>query len=211
MIKKLCLVGGLGLVAAAVFPACSSNSSSNNGSSGSFSSGLPKDASLGGLSAADQKTLCDSLLSYESSASTNTSACKFAGIAQAAIAQFSGAKSDADLQKACSDAETACKNRPAPKVDGGTTTSTCKPLPPNCTATVGELEACITDETAAANQAFASIPECSALTASFFKQDGGGLGRGLGGGTPPASCQTANQKCPGLVGGSSTTPPTPTP
>jgi hypothetical protein len=206
MIKKLCLVGGLGLVAAAVFPACSS-SSSNNGSSGSFSSGLPKDASLGGLSAADQKTLCDSLQSYTSSLPANNSACKLAGIAQAAVSQFGGAKSDADLQKACSDAETACKNRPTPKFDAGTTTSTCKPLPANCTATVGELETCITDGTAASSKAFASIPECSALTASFFKpSDGGGLG-GLG--TTPPSCQPVNQKCPGLVGMSSATPPTP--
>lgn len=186
-----CVLGVLGSVG---LPACSSGGSSGNQTS--FSSGLAKDAPLGGLSDADVSKLCDAIGNYYTTdPALAGSRCHIAGVAAAGLAAaFGGAATDADLQKACSDAESACKKAPPSNADAGA--STCTKPTGTCTATVGEFEACVTDSTAAVNSVLANLPSCATIT----KADLGSAAASDGGGTTtretPASCATVDQKCP---------------
>jgi hypothetical protein len=193
------------LAATGALQACGSSDSDNGGSNSStFSSGLPKDESLGSLSDADSQTLCNALASYSASAAAaqKDSGCKIVGFGAAGLAHnFGSAKTDADVQKACSDAETACKNSPPQRVDAGA--PTCTKPPASCTATVGELETCLTDSSAALSDALSKIPECTSLTVADVTPKDGGL-VGPTGSVP--SCSVVNQKCPGLL---SAAPPGP--
>ncbi len=194
MNRHIVLACVTGLLASAALPACGSSSSSSSGSS--FSSGLSKTASLGDLTDADYAKLCAAMDSYYKSDPAFTNArCHATGLGAAALASLlGGASADADLQKACSDAETACKNAPASGGDGGA--YTCGKPTGTCTATVGEFEACISDATQAVNASIASAPSCATITKADI---GNPLGAGDGGVTKlptPASCQTVDQKCP---------------
>jgi hypothetical protein len=200
---RTALTCALGLCIAAVLGGCSSD----NGGSG-FSTGLPKSESLGGLNGSDAQKVCDAFQNFSGSVIPKSSECKLVGISAATYAAFTGTATDADLQKACSDAVTKCEQNPpqTSHVDAGA--MQCTPPSSNCKATVGDLEACMNDVKTAASQAYANVPDCSSLKASEFKTTDGGLPSStfIPHYTPPASCQSFAQKCPelpiaGAIGG----------
>jgi hypothetical protein len=195
------LMFALTVLATAGVPACgSSDKSGSNGNGSTFSSGLPPGTVAGSLTPSQQQQLCTSISDYAaSSASSSKSAeCKFAGLAAASVtAQFNTAATDADVQKACSGAVSTCENTKLQAFDAGA--STCA-VPPNCNATVGELEQCVNDSNSALQKEFSTIPDCSTVTKSSLSAKDAGLSVNP---ATPASCATAQQKCPGIATGSS--------
>ena len=127
MIRSLNTLCVVTLVVGAVLPACSSKSSGNG--SPTFTSSLPSSQSLGNLSDADESRLCSEISDFETkaAASVQSNPCKLQGIVAAGVAEAfgRGTVTDAQLQKACSDAEQSCAQTPARNFDAGTTTATC--------------------------------------------------------------------------------------
>jgi hypothetical protein len=173
------------------FAACSSSDDQKPG--GTFSSGLPPSSTLGTLSDSDWAKFCGAASAYaEANSGGVDTSCKLAGITAAGFAALSGAMTDADVQKACTDTFNQCK---AATADAGPGTNDCTRKPgASCTATVGEVEACLNDRAAATQAAAASIPACESLTLAQFR-----MPADAGSGTDtPQSCKVASQKCPGL-------------
>lgn len=194
-LRAVWLSCGLILLGSAAVTGCGSDDS-HNGSSTPFASGIPGDKTFDGLSAADVTNLCASLGKYLSTdPGLREATCHSAGFGVALSAGLFGGKSDAELQKMCSDLEAQCKNTPPDMVQ-----STCSKPASACSATVGEFEACVTDFISAATQAFATLPACSSITNESIKKllSGGSSGGGMTMAEAPPSCKTLEQKCPGV-------------
>lgn len=81
--------------------------------------------------------------------------------AAAFLAGLSSTATDADLQSTCASAYDSCL-RPDGGAGGG---FTCTGAPPaNCTTTVAELGACLSDQATATHVAASAVPACSALS-----------------------------------------------
>jgi hypothetical protein len=159
-----------------------------------FSSGIPADKTVDTLTDAEVTNLCSSLGQYISTdPGLQESTCHFAGFGVALSASLFGAASDADLQKMCADTEAKCHE--APLMGEG---STCTKPTSSCSATVGEFEACVTDSLAEATKAFAALPACSSITNASLQMLISSGSSGMTTAVAPASCQTLEQKCPGL-------------
>jgi len=197
MIRLSNVLAVAGVFSLALASACSSSSS---GGGSSFNAGLPASESLGSLSDSDAQKLCDAVRSFSSSnSSVSSQVCVFAGLVAAGVqASLNASASDADLRKACSDAESACQKQPARHVDAGA--ATCSKPDASCTATVGELQTCINDENAAFQNAASSLPTCGSLTRAQLLSEAGPVSTAPQASTP-ASCQTFAQKCPNGAAG----------
>jgi hypothetical protein len=168
---------------------------------GTFSTGLPPNQSLGGLSDADGQKFCDSLNTfYSSNPVFKDFACKSSSyLAAVLLVGFGVAMTDEEAQKTCSDAFDKCASGIA---DGGT--STCKKPSSQCMATTTEFEACVNDSIGVIQGATAGIPACSSITVASLKSDAG---------SPfpmtqdPTSCDVVKTKCPELNMMSSTSSP----
>jgi len=147
---------------------------SAGGSSGSgpFTTSVPGNTPLTGLSGTQQTQLCKDFTTY-ADATLAPALCKSVGLL---LAAFSGGTTDAQLQTACAAGYASCLS-----ADGGATV-TCDPsaTPSTCTATVADLTACFNAQSAAAAQ----IPSCSSLTAASLAS---ALGDG-GSSATPAVC-----------------------
>ncbi len=99
----------------------------------------------------------------------------------------SGVTTDAELQAACQTAYEGCLAEP-PTDDFSE--GACDIPTENCTATVGEGEACLNDTIAAIQALESEIPSCSEVTLADLE--------GLGEVEPeePASCAVMDEKCP---------------
>jgi len=124
-----------------------------------FSSGLPPNQGLSDLSAADGLHLCDRVLAYVRS-DPGDGICRLQGVASASIdVAFSDTgKTDADLRRECAEAQQKC--------DMGIGTKKCEmpKLGADCTGTVSEYEACVSEEIATLDRALSRFPSCSSLT-----------------------------------------------
>ena len=99
---------------------------------------------------------------------------------------------DTTLKDACAQAVTAC-NSSGLETSGGTCdfsgVSTC-----SADATIADFNACVSDEVAAQDAAFASLPPCQTITKSWLNANGDTAGQIY----PPASCLALAAKCPGI-------------
>jgi len=160
---------------------------SAGGSSGSgpFTTSVPGNTPLTGLSGTQQTQLCKDFTTYADS-TLAPALCKLDGLLAAA---FTGGTTDADVQAACAAGYSACLT-----ADGGSTVM-CNQngAPSTCTATVGDLTSCLNMQTAA----FAQIPSCSSLTVASLA---GAFGDG-GSATEPAVCMQFDTggSCDGAV------------
>jgi hypothetical protein len=215
MIRFIRFACGLSLAATVALPACSSSEGSGAGpgsNASAFSSGLPGDRSYAGVTDADIGTLCEAWANYVIGP-VRGAFCKSRvwGAAAAALndAEAMGCGpgnpciefTDADAQKACADAETACE-RPASADEVVTHCDFQKPTP-GCTATVSEFEACVAEYFVIMDESFSGF-SCSTLTVAELKASAG---------RPPSSpagnytaCKTFNDKCPGAFAGTSVSP-----
>ncbi len=191
----------IGVIGAVASSACSSSS----GGSGTFSSGLPSSDTLSGLSDSDIQKLCGEISSFTDSYASNTGACNIAGYAAAAFSkQLGGTTDTTTLRQLCSAAVSQCQAQSG-HIDAGVSASTCQKPSSTCTATVGDLEACLNDAKTAAQKEYAGIPSCSTLTAADLSLTDGSLSVGTA--SEPASCATLNQKCPDFASGSNSGSP----
>jgi len=159
---------------------------------------LPPSTPLATLTPSQQTQLCIDLGKYEANNLSKANACKLSGFF-AAITElsFNSSATDASLQSACSDAVTQCNSAPAQGSTGGqcdfSGIASCA-----TSATIADVNACTTDEVAALNGAFATLPPCQALSNAYLTANPDPTG----GATQPASCVSLQAKCPNVpVGG----------
>jgi hypothetical protein len=178
-------------VALATFPGC--GDSGGSGGSAPVSSGLPSSKPVGGLSATELTQFCKAVDAAFDDPAVNDGICKFAAALGAAVAAgVLPTISDADLQKACSEAYQECTKPDSSPM------SECKPAPASCTATVGEFEKCLSDMKAGFVKLGSTVPACSMLTkASLMEMEMSSPGADP---VPePESCKIVDKKCPGMV------------
>jgi hypothetical protein len=154
-----------------------------------FTTSVPADQPLGGLSDDELTQLCADGHQFASDADVQKDNCRLAGYLSAAFSvAFQPDATDSDLRKLCSDSYDQC-------IASGSQTQPCNRPPANCTATVGEYVTCINDQAEAQHAFVATIPACKTLTRASLTADGG---TATAGPAYPASCQAAMAKCSGL-------------
>ncbi len=163
-------------------------SSGTGGGSGNSVTGVSSSKAITTLSATEATQLCNDIYSYFNTAIPRATACKWNGLARASS---SSSHTQDDLRTGCSLAENSCLQSDA----GAFSNPGCGDLPTkNCTATVAQYAACITDEVTAFNQTVNGFPECTAVTLP----DTSAIFDALAGGTPPTSCTSLGDTCPAL-------------
>jgi hypothetical protein len=163
------------------------------GGSGTFSTSVPGDRPLNGLSSSEIATLCADAANHIANSGLKQDSCHITGFAEAAYqATSSSNATDAELQAACSQASMRCLT--------STTAPNCF-VPPraDCTATVAELTACANDDWAQTHALASKVPACSGISRAVISSanSNGGLALAL-----PASCRTYQSKCSSSGGGS---------
>ena len=184
-----------GLFTVAALVGCGSSS---GGGGGGFSTSVPSGTKLASLTTAQAAQLCTDLTTYENTQSTTQTAdfCKSVGIDAAFSAQAGSTTplTDAQVQNDCTIGYTECTSADG-GVSGGVNcdSTTFAGAPTTCTASVSDVQKCISDMNAADVTYFAAVPSCSALTAAnlstaeaMLNGDGGNSG----GAPEPASCTT---------------------
>ncbi|HVU02410.1 MAG TPA: hypothetical protein VHE30_11690, partial [Polyangiaceae bacterium] len=171
MHKTVRKVLGVGAVAGLFVAACGGDSSSGGGNGGgAFTSGVPSDQPISSLGDGDVQKFCAAIQHYlESDAELKTAQCHFGGVSAAIfMALFNASATDADLQKACTDTENGCMHA------SSTSSGTCSKPTGTCTATVGELEACMTDSFAEVESTINEFPPCATLKRADVSPSTGG-------------------------------------
>lgn len=168
--------------------------SGDDDGAGSGGSGLPADQPVSELTEAELQQLCSSM--GEGAAVRMADVCKMTGLMAAALeAAFAGTADVAALRETCRSTREQCL---ASDPEPATTTESCT-VPANCTATVGEVEACVDASAAQARQAYAAMPSCESLEAS----DLDGTSTTTETATTPPACAALETTCPGMVSDSS--------
>jgi hypothetical protein len=163
------------------------------GSSGGSPTSLPPSTKLMTLTPAQQMQICTDLTNYSVKNISQANVCKFAGITVAALVLASDPSTpDSSLREACSQAVTQCNSTP-PDTSGSTCdfsgVETC-----SADATIADFNACAKDGVAAENAAFAALPACSAISASYLSSTSDPTTN-----IPePPSCVSLDAKCPGV-------------
>jgi hypothetical protein len=164
--------------------------SGGGGSGGGSVTSVSGSKSLNTLTAAEKTQLCNDSGAYAGRVLSKANACK-------AIAFLGGIfadpppQTDAEAQAACMTTYNQCLAAPA---TGGT--NTCDDIPANCTATVDQYSACLSEGVAAASQTFAAFPSCNMVT---LMSNPGGSGGSGGTSTPTsAACMAFQAACPGF-------------
>jgi hypothetical protein len=159
----------------------------SGGSAPGFSSGLPAEKPLNGLTEDEQAVLCDSLTDYSYD--------RLLGDAQEAFCRYTAllgagrsmAETDAELRGECAGLFEACLMLEREDLTTGGV-QTCPTIGAACTATVTEYERCFTDAQLAYEAALADLPACEGITLDDFPVQ-------LPVPTQPASCVRYAQKC----------------
>jgi hypothetical protein len=129
-------------------------------SGSTFSPGVDGNKPINQLSDTELQTIC---MNIESQPSLKEEQCRSLGLVFAAVGA-GPTTTDAELQATCATAYSQCEN-PAAAGDldaGVTTTNSCNRPGASCTATVGQLSACINEIIAMPDP----IPPCNQLTAA---------------------------------------------
>jgi hypothetical protein len=181
------LAGGLAMAGGGCDDGDGGNGNTDGGGGG-VSSGLAPTKPVNTLTPGEVTQLCKAMEDAVNAPAVSDSLCKFLSVVGAGVAAtFVPATTEAQLRMSCTTGYDECKKEPARAIDCGASA-------PACTATVAEVEKCLSDETAAVIALGASVPACAALTKAALN-------------TPPstdpleeiASCKSLDQKCPDLI------------
>lgn len=179
--SAMAAVAAMAVVAASAASSCGGSGGGTTG----FSTSVPGDKPLSGLTAAELSTLCmDIGRAFANDSAFKSSACKFAGFTTAAFLLIDPQVTDAALQAACMQTYDACLANPG--------TGMCEMPDATCMATVSELGACIGDTKVSFQQLAAAIPSCGSLTKASLGSGGGDAGTPM----ESAACMAFNAKCP---------------
>jgi hypothetical protein len=181
----------VGVIVAGYALACAACGDSGSAGPSAVSSGLPPTKVVGTLTTTETTQLCKTVEDAFKDPAVTDGLCRFTAIFAAVAATLAlPSATDAQLQMACTMGYTECKK------PQNQTTNQCKAPPASCTATVGEVEKCLADMKSSLANLGAAVPACSTLTKATLGSsppDTAGLTQ------EPDSCETINQKCPGLV------------
>ena len=205
------LILSLCVVALAACGSDDKKSSSGGGAGGGggggavdIDTGLEGSAAMNSFSAAEIQAACDKALAQAEAAADavmveyaddlKEGGCTMAGMMAAAFAP-----AGTDATAACEEARTACMSAPAEGEEEPEEEDTCAGDLADCTATVDEVEACVSDQISAD---LASIKPMATAMAAMSCDDAGEPGE-MGeepAETPdPASCTAIKDKCPALL------------
>ena len=160
--------------------------SSATGGAGGTVTTVSGSKSIGALSTTEGTQLCNDTYAYFGSAIPQATTCKWQGLAYAVQ---SSAPSDTVLQQQCTKQLNTCQQAADPWANN----SGCNTLPADCTATVAEYSACISDEVTAFEQTVDGLPTCTTVTMSTTSSvNDAELA------APPASCAALMNACPDL-------------
>jgi hypothetical protein len=164
-----------------------------------FVSSFPATQSLGATPLMQQDQICQELFDFEEkgafAAVKHEYGCKVVSIAAALeIVNSQGGTTDAQVQAACQSRATNCVLTP----DRGDCSLGDALNPTLCTATVGDLEACVNDLAALYPAAIAAIPSCDTLTVAEVMA-GAGMGELFNASENLASCMSYQDKCSGAT------------
>lgn len=132
-----------------------------------FSTGLPPSTVLSALRDADARALC---LAYQRVLPRLANCASFGMLASFNLAfdpnyaGGGGPTSDARLQRACSETRSQCEE----SLHGATPKECDSSRPPDCSATVGQYEACINDQLQSVSTSIAATPSCEDLRCASF-------------------------------------------
>jgi len=186
MLKRLLRLSCVLAIGAGFVASCGSGGS---GSSPTAVTTVDGTKPLNTLTAAETTQLCNDTGAYMERVVSKANTCKMAATMAAA---FASPTSDAAAQAACTPVYNQCMAGPA-----SSTTQTCDPIPADCTATVAQYSACVTDSLVALNQLLGAIPSCNAITlAELSDSSTGGTTTDT---TTPASCQAIESACPSFL------------
>ncbi len=191
---KVVLMRNWGLllaVAAATVAGCSDDGGDGDGNGGSATTGVSSSKTLTSLTESEQQRVCEYMASKVSYSVEDT--CKMMGVMTAGLTIGVGTTTDADLRQACQAGYDGCLQSESASEEP--VEETCEPIDASCTATVGELEACMQDTSRILDEFFAEVPACSALTAAYFQQSTSEA-ETLPSMEDSAACATLEQKCP---------------
>jgi len=172
---------------------------SSGGGGPTFSTRVPSGSAVNTLTPAQLTQLCNDIDSFTSKELSSTSICQAATVAIVAqqAAQNTGL-SDAELQLLCSsEMSVVCSSGTTGSPDGGA--SNCG-SGANCTATVGQISACLNDQGAAIARYEGMFPACNAVTRA--KLAAINLDAGI---AKPASCTALQSSCPSFASASTST------
>lgn len=167
-------------------------SGGTTGTGSGFTTSIGSGTKITGLTSGQATQLCSDIESYE-----NRTLTPITCPALPAIEGLDAANDDlienssatgAELQAACTARKADAGTCPiSSSADAGLDSCDISSVPSTCTATVGDLTACLDDMVTSYSQFVAAIPTCTTLTpaivAAYFAADGGG-----GGPADPASC-----------------------
>lgn len=172
------------------------------GGSSGFSTGVPGNKPLGTLTPAEAKTLCMNALNYLqkqlTSGNFREQQCRAIGVGFASLG-LTSTTTDQAVQQACTAGYALCQTSLTADGgitfdnDGGTDSCSTTDIPPTCTATASQYEACVNESFSAANNIY---PPCNQLTVAkaqmLLATDGGTVN------TSGPACTAFEAACPGL-------------
>jgi hypothetical protein len=159
---------------------------SSSANLGGFSSSVDGQRAIQDLTADERTTLCNEVAAFE----TRSGALTDLGELDCRLNAFVGitSQSDAEIRSACQEEYDLCKASVQP------TSGPCMFPTGNCLATVADLTLCVNDMFRWTQDALASTPMCSELTAATLEARRRNPELPL-----PASCMAITQKCPGAA------------
>ena len=160
-----------------------SSSSGGTGSGGSSGTTVSGGKTLGSLTPSEATQLCKDTSAYFGQNISQATLCKEAGLGYAVS---SSAPTDAQLQKNCTSQEASC-------LQGGPAVANCTSITANCSATVAQYLACITDRVADFNQQVSALASCATVTLPDLAAVWAFMSADL-----PASCTQVTDQCPTL-------------
>jgi hypothetical protein len=173
-----------GFLALNILPGCG-----GGGGEGTFTTSVPGDRPLGGLTPGELITFCADGQKFSAQPTVKQDRCRLAAFLGAAdVATFSPTATDADLKMACSQVYDNCSS----------STPNCPHPPATCTATVAELTTCATATAAQTHDLAGKLPDCGAIDRASINASANVLGTVM---DRPASCQPLDMKCSGSSSG----------
>jgi hypothetical protein len=186
------MVSGLALALAVTGCAGEGQGEGESGDGATFTTSLAGDRPLTSLNESELDTLCADQAMFLSGAAFRADACRLSAVLAAAFSTLGeGEVTDASLRAACSNAYSECLN-------AGARASMCEAERPvaSCTATVGDVAACLNDGAAQAHLLAIEAPDCDSLSTADVTSMSGELPAGVTG--ESESCQRLQTSCPSI-------------
>ena len=181
----------LSLAALATGIGCGEESQPSPGYMGPLLPGVAGDRALTSLNPTEHEAFCTARINAAKVAlgplATVESSCRRQGVTVAALSsRFMPERTDAELQKECTDTVEKCVAQARPT----SMAPVCEAPPSTCTATLAEAEACFKEAVDRTREDFRNLPECGQVTraslASSLPSSEGGT-----------ACKVMGMKCPG--------------